>query len=108
MRKRAAELDADIAHALSKRRTKLRPVETPRIPTESRRSLNTFWRAHPDLRQGCVDKYGFDPIDEEAAYWRFGLAEPDHANVLRAVRQNKNVFSLPLVRRWARQELQDA
>ena len=46
------------------------------IPTDARRELTRFWRAHPDLRKGCLDKYGFDPIDEEVAYWRFGLAEP--------------------------------
>jgi hypothetical protein len=102
-RKRAAELDADIAAALA-----LQPVEGLQIPADSRRELNRFWRSHPALRKGCVSKYGFDPINEEHAYWRFGLAEPGHKDTLRAVRKNGNVFSLPHVKRWMQQELEDA
>jgi len=118
MTKSAAQLDAEIAEALSahSRRTrsqqqllsKLRPVEGLRIPADSRSELIKFWRAHPTLRRGCLTKYGFDPINEEEAYWRFGLAEPDHRNVLRAVRRNNNVFSLAHVKRWEIQELGDA
>ena len=114
MVKTAAQLDAEIATILSddrrssRRRSKLRPVEGLRIPADSRAELNRFWRAHPTLREGCLSKYGFDPIDEEEAYWRYGLAEPGHANVLRAVRRNKNIFSPALVRRWEVEELKDA
>jgi hypothetical protein len=103
-----AQLDSEIAEALAKSRARLRPVEGLRIPAASRRELTRFWRAHPALRKGCVSKYGFDPIDEEEAYWRFGLAEPDHRDVLRDVRRNNNVFSLPLVKRWETGELRDA
>jgi len=98
----------EIAEALSKGTSKLRPVEGLRIPTDSRKALIQFWRMHPVLRQGCLNKYGFDPIDEEAAYWRFGLAEPDHRDVLRAVRRNNDTFSLALVKRWEVEELKDA
>lgn len=116
MKKPAVQLDAEIAEALSahsrrtrsQRMSKLRPVEGLRIPAESRSELIKFWRAHPTLRRGCLSKYGFDPIDEEEAYWRFGLAEPDHQDVLRAVRRNNNVFSLAHVKRWEIQELRDA
>jgi len=118
MTKTAAQLDAEIAEMLSasSRRThsqrqrmpKLRPVEGLRIPADSRSELIRFWRAHPALRRGCLSKYGFDPIDEEEAYWRFGLAEPDHRDVLRAVRRNNNVFSLTHVKRWEIEELRDA
>ncbi|HSX23427.1 MAG TPA: hypothetical protein VLE97_11690 [Gaiellaceae bacterium] len=122
-KKTSAQLDAEIAEILGREREshaaiakksrasqgpQLRPVEGIRIPPESRRALTKFWRAHPALRKGCVAKYGFDPIDEEAAYWRFGLAEPDHRDVLRSVRRNNNVFSAAHVKRWEIQELRDA
>ena len=113
-KKPASQLDAEIANMLSARRarqqrmSKLSPVEGLRIPADSRRELIKFWRAHPVLRKGCLSKYGFDPIDEEEAYWRFGLAEPDHRDVLRAVRRNNNLFALAHVKRWAAQELSDA
>lgn len=109
MTKTAAQLDAEIAAALSQRRriSRLQPVEDLRIPADSRSALTRFWLAHPALRQGCLRKYGFDPIHEEEAYWRFGLAEPDHRDVLRAVRQNDDVFSLALVKRWEVEELKD-
>ena len=118
MAKTAAQLDAEIAEVLSKssrctrsprqRMSKLRPVEGLRIPADSRSELIRFWRAHPTLRKGCVSKYGFDPIDEEEAYWRFGLAEPGHHKVLRAVRRNNNIFSRTLAKRWEVEELKDA
>lgn len=78
------------------------------IPASARRELTRFWRAHPRLRTGCLHKYGFDPVDSEEDYWRFGLAEPDHARVLRGVRQNFSVFSLELVKRWEAEELENA
>ena len=108
MAKSSAQLDAEIAESLSARGSKLRPVEGLRIPVDSRSALIKFWCEHPALRRGCLIKYGFDPIDEEAAYWRFGLAEPDHRDVLRAVRRNNNVFSLAHVKRWEIEELRDA
>jgi len=105
--KRGSQLDAEIAQALRQEelKSKLRPVEGLRIPAASRKELTKFWRKYPALRKGCLDKYGFDPIDDEAEYWRFGLAEPDHKDVLRDVRRNDNVFSLPLVKRWEEGEL---
>ena len=122
MKKPAAQLDAEIAEALASRRagtrsrsarsqrpvSKLRPVEGLRIPADSRSELVKFWLAHPVLRKGCLSKYGFDPIDDEKDYWRFGLAEPDHRNLLRAVRRNNKVFSLAHVKRWEIQELEHA
>ncbi len=102
MTKSAAQLDAEIAAALRGPRT----VEGLHIPVDSRRELNRFWRAHPSLRKGCLRKYGFDPIDEETNYWRYGMAEPDHRSTLRAIRQNDDVFSLALVKRWEAQELE--
>jgi hypothetical protein len=118
MTKTAAQLDAEIASALSKhdrhariqrqQRSKLHPVEGLQIPEDSRMELVAFWRAHPALRKGCLRKYGFDPIDEEEAYWRFGLAEPDHQNLLLAVRRNHDVFSLPFVKRWKVEEMKHA
>lgn len=114
-KKTPAQLDAEIAEALSEsgrhtrsqrqQMSRLRPVEGLRIPADARGELIRFWRAHPALRKGCLGKYGFDPIDEEAAYWRFGLAEPDHADVLRAVRRNGSIFSLAHVKRWEIEEL---
>lgn len=114
MTKSSAQLDAEIAKALfvrdrcarsqRQRISKLQPVEGLRIPADSRSELIKFWCAHPALRRGCLTKYGFDPIDEEAAYWRFGLTEPDHRDVLRAVRRNNNVFSLAHVKRWEIEE----
>ena len=83
-------------------------VEGLQIPPASRSELNRFWRAHPALRKGCLRKYGFDPIDEEEAYWRYGLAEPDHLSLLRAVQQNNGIFSLALVKRWEVEELKHA
>jgi hypothetical protein len=118
MAKTSAQLNAEIAEMLSEsgrrvrnlrqRMSKLRTVEGLRIPADSRRELIRFWHAHPTLRKGCVNKYGFDPIDEEEAYWRFGLAEPGHHKVLRMVRRNNSVFSRALVKRWEVEELEDA
>jgi hypothetical protein len=118
MTKTPAQFDDEIAAMLSedrqrtrsqrRRMSQLHPVEGLRIPADSRDALIRFWRAHPGLRRGCLSKYGFDPIDDEEAYWRFGLAEPDHRDVLRAVRRNDNNFSLPLVKRWEVEEQQDA
>ena len=109
MTKTDAQLDAEIAEALHQRQrqSRLRPVEGLRIPADARSALIRFWRTHPALRKGCLNKYGFDPIDEEADYWRFGLAEPDHVDVLRAVRSNNSVFSLAHVKRWETEELKD-
>lgn len=95
------------AHA-NKRRDAVEAVEGLVIPADSRRALNRFWRAHPALRKGCLRKYGYDPIDEEEHYWRFGLAEPDHEDLLRAVRRNDGVFSRALVKRWEAEELKHA
>jgi hypothetical protein len=118
MPKTPAQLDTEIATALSERRqrarsqqgrlSRLQPVEGLRIPADAREELTVFWRAHPRLRRGCLSKYGFDPINDESAYWRCGLAEPDHRDVLRAVRRNGSRFSLTLVRRWELEELRDA
>lgn len=117
MKKTASQLDSEVAELLllehgtrrqRKRMSKLRPVEGLRIPAAARRELTRFWLAHPDLRMGCLSKYGFDPIDEEAAYWRFGLAEPDHRDVLRSVLRNSSVFSLRHVKRWEADELMSA
>lgn len=118
MKKTAPQLDAEIAEALSaheelarrqrQRMSRLRPVEGLWIPADARDELTRFWQARPALRKGCLGKYGFDPIDEETSYWRFGLAEPDHSDVLRAVRRDGGVFSLPHVKRWEIEELRDA
>jgi hypothetical protein len=117
-KKTSSQLNAEIADALSARSrltrhqprqiSRLRPVEGLRIPADARRALIRFWQAHPELRKGCLSKYGFDPIDEEADYWRFGLAEPDHSDVLRAVRRDGGVFSLSHVKQWKLEELRDA
>jgi hypothetical protein len=105
----AGSAHAKIGAAFSEReassRSHLRPVEGLWIPADSRRALTAFWRAHPALRRGCLRKYGFDPIDAEEDYWRYGLAEPDHADVLRAVQQNGGAFTLALVKRWEAEEL---
>jgi hypothetical protein len=118
MPKTAAQLNAEIKAVLSEgpqlsrtprlRLPEFQPVEGLRIPAASRTELIRFWSAHPALRRGCLRKYGFDPIDDEEAYWRFGLAEPDHRAVLRAVRRNNNRFSLALVQRWEIEERRDA
>jgi len=109
-KKSARQLDGDIADALSARNhptrrqrqlmSKLQPVEGLRIPAAADRELTRFWQRQPGLRAGCLRKYGFDPIYAAADYWRFGLAEPPHASVVREIRRNGGVFSLPLVRRW--------
>jgi hypothetical protein len=87
--------------------SRLQPVEGLRIPVDSRRTLTGFWHAHPALRQACIDKYGFDPIEDEESYWRYGLAEADHHGVLLAVQQNGNRFTPSLVKRWKVEELGD-
>lgn len=78
------------------------------IPTDSAAELNSFWFAHPDLRQACVDKYGYDPVLDKGLYWRHGLAEPEHANVLAQVAANDGTFSLPLVLEWEQEEVDEA
>lgn len=82
------------------------PVEGIIIPKASRILLTAFWQTYPKLRKECLRKYGFDPITEEAAYWRFGLAEPDHRTVLRDLRRNDGRFTPALVRRWELEELE--
>jgi hypothetical protein len=76
------------------------------IPPESRAALATFWRSHPALRAHCKKEYGFDPVRQPDDYWKPGLAEPEHADVLREAR-NKG-FTLDLVKRWQREELAEA
>jgi hypothetical protein len=107
IRKSTSKLSTCGQHARNLQ-SKLRPVEGLQIPPASRSKLNRFWRAHPALRKGCLCKYGFDPIDEEEAYWRYGLAEPDHLSLLRAVQRNNDTFSLALVKRWEVEELRHA
>lgn len=78
------------------------------IPKDSREELTRFWHEYPDLRQGCKDKYGFDPIDDETDYWRHGLGdEPEHASVLKAIHE-QGQFTPELVKEWEKQELADA
>jgi hypothetical protein len=88
--------------------SRLQPVDGLRIAADADRELTRFWQSHPELRAACLRKYGFDPIDEAADYWHFGLAEPPHAHLAREVRQNGGVFSLPLVKRWEAEELSHA
>lgn len=78
------------------------------LPPDSVAELGRFWSAHPDLRTACREKYGFDPVEEPSGYWPFGLAEPEHADVLAAIRENGGTFTLELVRMWEKQELADA
>jgi hypothetical protein len=52
-----------------------------------------------------LHKYGFDPIRQEAAYWRYGLAESDHTDVLCAVQRDGGVFARAHVKRWEIEEL---
>ena len=99
---------ATIAAPKARRVSQIQPVEGLRIPPESRRELNRFWRAHPVLRRGCLTKYDFDPINDEEDYWRFGLTEPSHRHLLSAVRKNDNLFSLAHVKRWEAEELKHA
>lgn len=109
-KKSPSQLDAEIATftCRQQRMSRLRPVEGLRIPANARRALRRFWDAHPNLRRGCLDKYGFDPVDQEADYWRYGLAEAPHVDLLRAVRRSGGVFTLPLVKRWEAEELRHA
>ena len=77
------------------------------IPPEALAELARFWEEHPDLRHECKDKYGYDPLLMPERYWPAGLAEPEHHEVLSAVRAG-GAFTLPLVRRWESQELAHA
>ena len=77
-----------------------------RIPDDARAELVRFWGQHPDLRAECKRHYGFDPVRQEQSYWEHGLPdEPEHKDVLAAVRAADNTFTLPLVKRWEHEEL---
>lgn len=76
-----------------------------RIPKNARLFLNAFWIRHPKKRKECVEKYGFDPIEDEEMYWMHGLAEKEHRSILRNVIANNGVFSLKFAKMWAASEL---
>jgi len=76
-----------------------------RIPKNARLFLNAFWIRHPKNRKKCVEKYGFDPIDDEKMYWMHGLGEKEHRSILRSVIANNGVFSLKYAKMWAASEL---
>jgi len=76
-----------------------------RIPKDARLFLNAFWIRHPKNRKKCVEKYGFDPIDDEKMYWMHGLGEKEHRSILRSVIANNGVFSLKYAKMWAASEL---
>jgi len=78
------------------------------LPHDSRAELVRFWAEHPDMRQECTANYGHDPVEREADYWRFGIAEPEHADVLDAIKANGGLFTLDLVKRWEAQEIAEA
>jgi broad specificity phosphatase PhoE len=75
------------------------------IEEDAKQELIRFWTQHPDLRAECVKKYGYDPINQDLSYWKFGLAEPEHAAVRERVEQCGGVFALPEVKEWEKQEL---
>ena len=80
-------------------------VSIERIPKNARLFLNSFWIRHPKKRKECVEKYGFDPIEDEEMYWMHGLAEKEHRLILRNVIANNGVFSLKFAKMWAASEL---
>lgn len=75
------------------------------LPPDSAAELQRWWLAHPAFRRECQNKYGYDPINQPDDYWPYGLAEPAHSNVLRAVQENGGNFTLELVKIWEREEL---
>ena len=79
-----------------------------RLADDARIELARFWRRHPDLRDDCVGKYGHDPLAKPDAYWPYGLSEPEHRDVLAAVKANGGLFTLALVKRWEREEIAEA
>lgn len=70
--------------------------------------LNGFWAQYPNLRDGCKTKYGYDPVQQHRAYWRWGLSEPEHKDVLHEVMQNGGVFNAELAQKWAQEEVHEA
>jgi hypothetical protein len=86
-----------------KKRKMIASIE--RIPKNTRLFLNAFWIRHPKKRKECVEKYGFDPIEDEEMYWMHGLAEKEHRSILRNVIANDGVFSLKFAKMWAASEL---
>ena len=70
--------------------------------------LEGFWEQYPNLRDGCVNKYGYDPVDNTREYWRWGLSEPEHRDVLESVMSNGGVFDAALAQRWAQEEVSES
>jgi len=75
------------------------------ITGPARKFLTSFWLSHPSLRRKCVEKYGYDPIEDETNYWIYGIAESDHKDILNQIKKSKNTFSLYLAKMWALEEV---
>jgi hypothetical protein len=80
-------------------------ADVERIPHSARMFLNAFWVEHPKLRRSCIKKYGYDPLINDFAYFKHGLTEREHRNVLKQLNENRGVFSLQLAKKWAKSEL---
>ena len=87
------------------KREALTPVKIKEIGHDADTILTSFWERHDDLRKGCLAKYGFDPIDEKMSYWMYGLAEPEHKEIAKAVEANGGTFTLELAQQWTDGEL---
>jgi len=85
--------------------SEVKPVIIKGIHDDAKKVLHKFWEDHPDLRKGCLDKYGYDPIDDELPYWYYGLAEPEHHMILEDVLKNDGFIDLEQANRWTKSEL---
>ena len=74
------------------------------LDKDAKTYLDKFWKRHAKLRRKCFLKYGYDPLKDEK-YWDVGLLETEHRRTLFFVRQNYNILSLVLAKKWARTEL---
>jgi len=95
----------DNAHESHIKISEVKPVIIKGIHDDAKKVLHKFWEDHPDLRKGCLDKYGYDPIDDELPYWYYGLAEPEHHMILEDVLKNDGFIDLEQANRWTKSEL---
>jgi 8-oxo-dGTP pyrophosphatase MutT (NUDIX family) len=102
------ELEPGLSSRLFAKDQPPEPVRIKPLPADTRAELVRFWTEHPDLREACLDKYGYDPVENEDSYWAYGIAEPDHATVLDSVIRNGGTFTLDLALRWEQEELASA
>lgn len=78
------------------------------IVPAAEQALARYWQEHPEQQQAEAKDAGVDPLERPKDYWPVELAEPAHADIADAVRQNSGTLTLPLAERWMSEEDHEA